>query len=265
MSRVAFPAARLAARWPLALLGLLAAPVVMAQAEEAPAEAWRFQATPYVWMSGLQGDVRPFAAAPTLAVDKSFSELLESLETAAFLTGTARRGHWVLQGDLTHASTADSALLPIGLPASARVRQTTASLTAGHAWRDDPQTGIDLLAGIRHWDVRASVAAPGLGAARSQATFVDPVVAVRWRQALAPRWSSLAYAEVGGLGLGSELSWQLLALANYRARENLFVSMGYRHQQLDYRQRGKRLDVALSGPMLGVTWVFGHGRGDAPL
>ena len=240
---------------PLALI-LLAAP--LAAAETLRDEHWRFQLTPYVWMSGLQGQVRPSAHAPLVEVDKSFSQLMDSLDAAAFVTGTARRGALVVQADLTHAATSDAVPLPLGLAARAKVSQSSATLTAGYAWVADERRGIDLLAGIRYWDINAAVAVPGVAAARSDSTFVDPVAGVRWRQQLAPRWSSMAYVDVGGFGLGSDVTWQLLALANYQASEQVFVSLGYRHQQLDYRDKGKRLDVALSGPMLGLTWRFGQ-------
>ena len=49
---------------------------------------------------------------------------------------------------------------------------------------------------------------------------------------------------------GPDATWQLLALANYQASEQVFVSLGY-------RDKGKRLGVALSGPMLGLTWRLG--------
>lgn len=248
----------------LATLLLATAVVPLAQAETVRDDSWRFQATPYVWMSGMEGQVRPFRSAPTADVDKSFSELMDSLDAAAFITGTARRGNFVMQADLTHAATSDSTPLPMGLAANVKVRQTSATLTAGYAVRADERTGVDLLAGIRYWDINAAVQVPGLLSARSDSSFVDPIAGVRWRQLLSPRWSSLAYADVGGFGLGSDATWQVLALANYQATEQWFVSMGYRHQRLDYRDQGKRLDVALSGPMLGVTYRFGAGR-SAPL
>ena len=246
---------------PLALI-LLAAP--LARAETLRDEPWRFQLTPYVWMSGLQGQVRPSAHAPLVDVDKSFPELMDSLDAAAFVTGTARRGRLVVQADLTHAASSDAVPLPLGLSARARLRQTSVTLTAGYAWLADEHRGIDLLAGIRYWDIHAAAAVPGVVAAHSDSSIVDPVAAVRWRQQLSPRWSSVAYVDVGGFGLGSDASWQVLALANYQASEQLFVSLGYRHQQLDYRDSGKRLDVALSGPMLGLTWRWGGQRGREP-
>ncbi len=119
------------------------------------------------------------------------------------------------------------------------------------------------MAGLRYWNIQAAVNVPPHASARSPSSFVDPVVAVRWRQTLAPRWSSLVYADLGGFGVGSRSTWQWLALANYRASDNLHLSMGYRHLRVDYGERGRRLDVALSGPMLGATWQFGSPRNSA--
>ncbi|KRG66403.1 hypothetical protein ABB26_00655 [Stenotrophomonas humi] len=252
----------------LALLAMGGIPLAQAQSAEAgdvAADAWRFQATPYVWMSGMEGQVRPFRSAPMADVHKSFSELMDSLDAAAFITGTARRGNFVLQADVTHASTSDAAPLPIGVVAKVKVRQSSATVTAGYAWMATERTGIDLMGGLRYWDISAAVNVPGLVSARSDASFVDPIAALRWRQALAPRWSSVAYVDVGGFGVGSDATWQVVALANYQANDNLFLSMGYRHLSVDYRDSGKRLDVSLSGPMLGLTYRFGPGRSTGPL
>lgn len=237
------------------VLWLLAVPPAHAE------DGWRVQATPYVWMSGLEGQVRPFARAPLVTLDKSFSEVLDNLDAAAFLTATARRERFVLQADVTQARSSDSAPLPIGLDAGLTLRQRSASVTAGYSRPATDQATLDLMAGVRHWDIHAAVAVPGLLAARSDSTFVDPIVALRWHQALSARWSSVAYADWGGFGVGSDSTWQLLALANYQASKRVYLSAGYRHQQLDYRDAGKRIDVALSGPMLGLTWRWGNTAG----
>lgn len=255
-------------RLSLAMLLLATCSVPFAQAQAADggdADAWRFQATPYVWMSGMEGQVRPFRSAPMANVHKSFSELMDSLDAAAFVTGTARRGAFVLQADVTHASTSDSTPLPIGIAADVKVRQSSVTVTAGYAWMTTERTGIDLMGGLRYWDISAAVNVPAVVSARSDTSFVDPIAAVRWRQSLAPRWSSVTYVDVGGFGMGSDATWQVLALANYQASDNLFLSVGYRHLSVDYRDSGKRLDVALSGPMLGVTYRFGPGRSSGPL
>lgn len=248
-------------RLSLATMLLATAVTPLAMADTAGGDdGWRFQATPYVWMSGLEGQVRPFRGAPLADVHKSFSELMDNLDAAAFVTGTARRGDFVLQADLTHAATSDAAALPLGLQANVKVKQSSATVTAGYAWMATEATGVDLMAGLRYWDINAAVNVPGVASARSSSSFVDPIAAVRWRQAISPRWSGVAYVDVGGFGVGSDSTWQVLALANYQARENLYLSVGYRHLSVDYRDRGRRLDVDLAGPMLGLTYLFGKGQ-----
>lgn len=219
-------------------------------------ESWRVQLTPYVWMTGLEGHIRPVSGGPTAHVDNSFSDILQNLDAALFLTGTARKGRLVVQGDFSYASTSDSAKLPFGLSAHAKVRQTSATLTGGYNWQLAPSTSVDLMAGMRLWDIKASVRVPGLAATQSTTHFVDPIVAARWRQDWAPQWSTLVYLDAGGFGVGSDSTWQAVGAVNYQWSENLFFSLGYRHLHVNYRDDGKRLDFNQSGPMLGATLKF---------
>ena len=227
-----------------------------AAAQTAEAQAWRTQLTPYVWMTGLQGHIQPVSGAPTVQVDKSFSEVLENLDAAFFVSGTARKDRWVLHGDFSHASTSSAEPLPMGLSARAKVRQSSLTLTGGRNWQLTPQSSVDLLGGVRVWDIHAQVQVPGVASAQSNTSFVDPVVAVRWRYDFDKQWSSLLYADAGGFGVGSDVTWQALASINYQWRENIYLSLGYRHLSVDYRSGGKRLDFSQTGPLLGVTFKY---------
>jgi hypothetical protein len=218
-------------------------------------EDWRFQITPYVWMSGLDGQVQPFRGAPTAHVEKSFADVLSNLNAAAFVTGSARKGRLVLHGDLSHASTSDSAALPMGLFADARVRQTSMTLAAGRNWQEG-RSSFDLLGGVRLWEIQARVNVAGLASARSNSSFTDPILAARWRYELAPQWSSLVYVDAGGFGVGSDSTWQWLGTLNYQWRENVYWSLGYRYLRVNYRSDGKRLDFSQGGPLLGITFRF---------
>lgn len=145
---------------------LLAGTPAWAQ-DKTAADAWRFQLTPYVWMTGLDGSVRPFRGAPTVNVNKSFTDILEDLDAAAFVNGTARKGQYVLQGDFSYAATSDKAALPLGLSANAKIRQTSLTMTGGHNWMLSPQSSVDLMAGLRLWQIKAEVSVPGVGSAQS--------------------------------------------------------------------------------------------------
>lgn len=227
-----------------------------ALAQSAQGDAWRFQVTPYLWMTGLEGHIRPYQGAPLVHVDKSFSDVLDKLDAAVFVSGTARKGRWVLQGDFSHAASSDSARLPYGLTAQAKLRQTSMTMTGGYNWQIGQRSSVDLLGGLRLWDIQAQVRVPGVAQTQSHTFFADPVVAVRWRYDIAPRWSSLVYADAGGLGIGSDATWQMLGTLNYQWREQVHVSAGYRHLHVNYRHSGKRLDFSQGGPLLGLTFRF---------
>ena len=136
------------------------------------------------------------------------------------------------------------------------MRQSSLTLTGGYNWQLAPQSSVDLMGGVRVWDIHAHVQVPGVAAAQSNTSFVDPVVAVRWRYDLGSQWSSLLYADAGGFGLGSDATWQALASINYQWRDSIYLSLGYRHLSVDYRSGGKRLDFSQSGPLLGVTLKY---------
>lgn len=239
--------------------GLSAVCPVLGNAQNVPmqdADAWRFQITPYVWMIGMNGHVRPASGLPSLHVDKPFSEIWKSLDAAFFLNATARKDRWVVHGDMSHAVTSDDAALPIGLTGHAKIKQTSVSLLGGYTWLQAPQTVVDAMAGVRWWSIRAQAQVPPILQASSNTAFADPVLALRWHQDWAPRWSTVVYGDVGGFGVGSRQTWQALATLNYQITPQAYVSVGYRHLSVDYRKNGKTLDFSMAGPMLGATWRF---------
>lgn len=151
-------------------------------------------------MTGLQGDIRPARHAPTAHVSQSFSDVLSDLDAAVFLNATARKGRHVLHADGSYTTLSDTASLPMGLKARAKVTQSALTLSGGYSWQLSPEGSLDVLAGVRWWSIRATVQVQPLLQVQTKDTFADPIVAVRWRHQVPPRWSTLVYADVGGLG-----------------------------------------------------------------
>lgn len=223
----------------------------------AMAEEWRGQVTPYVWASGLGGDVTPFSGAPTLRFDKSFSDVLEDLDAAFFLSAYARRDRFVVLGDLSYSASSRSGLIPPGLPASGELRQRSLTLAAGWRAIDAGGLALDVLGGMRAWRIEAEVSVAGGAISRSGSReFIDPIVALRANYTLAPRWSAIAYIDHGVTGMGSDSTTQVVATVNYQMTDRAYVSAGYRRLDVDYRSGGTRMDATMAGPLLGLTWRF---------
>ncbi len=226
-----------------------------AQAQDG--QGWSFQITPYVWGSGISGEVAPLAGGPTVEFDSGLPEVLEDLDGAFFLSGYARNGRLVILGDVSSSGSSREGVVPPGLPASGEVSQRSVTLATGVHSQTDPRATLDLLVGLRRWDLEASAAAPLVGlSAETEASFTDPIIAARANVALADRYSAILYADVGGFGVGSEATGQVVGTLNYAVTERFYVSGGWRWLHVDYEGEGTGLEATLSGPLLGATWRF---------
>lgn len=234
---------------------VIAATVMIAPASHA--QEWNGQVTLYGWGAGVSGDFTPFTGAPTLSFDASLRDVLEDLDAAFFATGLATYGDLVLFGDLTYSAASRDGLVPPGIPASGELTMRSLTLAAGRRFDAGGGSHIDVLGGLRAWSIDGLVSVPAVSVdVAPTAEFVDPIIAVRGSAPLSDRWSLLGYADLGGFGVGSELTWQAAVTANYQAAENLFLSVGYRHLHVDYRDGGTVFEGAMSGPLLGATWHF---------
>lgn len=244
-----------------------------------------FQISPYVWMTGLKGDVSPFKLAPTVEVDKSFGDVLKDIDFAGFVDFYYRQDRFVFSGDIMYVNVSDAqAVGPkrfdasiIGLPldfdisnAKIKVNSTTfnSTLTAGYRLVDEPNVSFDLLGGVRLWrvsnevSIAANVSLDGLPIAdgtlslKKSFGWVDPIIAARSMIAITDKISVLLNADIGGFGAGSKLTWQVLGTVNYSFNENWAASIGYKHMAVNYDRGGRVFDTKLSGPVMAVTYRF---------
>ncbi|WP_312412932.1 hypothetical protein [Shinella sp.] len=241
---------------------------------------WALQITPYMWATGLDGDISPFRRAPTLSVEKSFSDVIDDLNFGGFVNIWGRYDRFVLSGDVMYVNTTDSkATGPLqalqipgiaAIPAGARIdadvdtREFMATLQGGYRVIDTPELSLDALGGARFWyisnDVSVTASYPGLGriSASHEESFgwVDPVIGARLFVNLTDKLSIQGQIDIGGFGVGSDLTWSALATVNYTFTDNLSVSAGYKVLDVDYEHDGHVFDTRLSGPVLGLTYRF---------
>jgi hypothetical protein len=245
-----------------------------------PHSDWALQITPYMWATGLDGEISPFRRAPTLQVEKSFSDVMDDLNFGGFINIWGRYDRFVLSGDVMYVNTTDSkatgplpALQIPGLaaiPGGARIdadvdtREFMATLQGGYRVIDTPEFTLDALGGARFWyisnDVSVTASHPLLGriSASHEESFgwVDPVVGARLFVNLTDKLSMQGQIDIGGFGVGSDLTWSALATVNYTFTDNLSVSAGYKVLDVDYEHDGHVFDTRLSGPVLGLTYRF---------
>lgn len=227
------------------------------------------QVTPYLWATGLEGNISPFRRAPVIGIEKSFADTVDDLNFGGFVNLWARSGPWVFSGDLMYSDTSDGhgfgavppLPVPPGTPIAADVdtRQFTATLQGGYRVLDSGDFTFDALGGLRYWHISNEVTVRALSLSHSYKEsfgWADPVIGARLFKRLNERLSLQAQADIGGFGVGADFTWSVLMTVNYLISDKFSAAFGYKVLDVDYANDGHVFDAQLRGPVLGLTWRF---------
>ncbi len=86
--------------------------------------------------------------------------------------------------------------------------------------------------------------------------WVDPFVGTRARWNLNQDIFLAARADIGGFGVGSELTWQAAASLGWQINEAWSAELGYRHLDADYEDGAFLYDMASSGVFVSCGFEF---------
>lgn len=86
--------------------------------------------------------------------------------------------------------------------------------------------------------------------------WIDPIVGVRGQYNFNERFFAAVYGDIGGFGVGSDLTWQVSGSLGYNFNKNVFTELGYRYLHTDYSNGGFKYDVATSGVFVGLGFNF---------
>jgi len=94
------------------------------------------------------------------------------------------------------------------------------------------------------------------------ADWVDPMLGLQYNAPFADDWRLNLRGDIGGFGIGSDLSYQVLANVHWQANERIGLVIGYRLIGFDYEDGNKgsanyqRFDLTEQGPLVGMTISF---------
>jgi hypothetical protein len=241
-------------------LALLCGNEVVAQS--APPSDWTFRFAPNVWTSGLEGTIRTRERIPPVEADANFFDILENLDIALMLTGEVRYKRFVFLTDVNYLklSTDGGTSGPLFSGFDAENKTFFISAGAGYRVYDAAPFGLDVLAGLRFWNIDNKLTLnPGLlpkvtaGASQS---WTDPIIGLRGTADLGSGFYTAIYTDIGGFGVASRFSWQIQGLVGYEFGSSAAAQIGYRHLSVDYRDGAFIWDVDLSGPLIGLSFRF---------
>ncbi|MBR0670551.1 porin family protein [Neoroseomonas soli] len=244
----------------LVALALPAAPARAQQPAAAPDE-WTFTLSPYVWFSGLGGEVTTAAGSESFAAD--FGDIFGTMKFSAMGLFEARRGNFSLVVDTLYLNLQQGVPVPghgAFSGASARTQSAEVSAIGLYTVAQGQGGRFELGGGVRAWwfDTELTLDAgrlPGRSVDNS-VSWVDPVIAARGVVRLNDSLAITGYGDIGGFGAGSQLTYQLMATLDWQITANISASVGYRWIHIDYDKGRSDISLDMAGPIIGASLRF---------
>ena len=251
----------------LMLAAASAMPVHAAGADE---DRWQVEFTPYLFASGLHGSTG--TQQVTADVNTAFSDMIQNLDKGFMGTLEVRRDRWGFILDGLYFKLKNEGTRSWGGPGGIgsatgdlEISPTMQMYQLSAAYRLDGKVATDLIVAGRYTQLDADLnlvtTTGGLlpGGTRSLSasqSWWDPVIGVRVILPFAQRWSAMLYGDIGGFGVGSDLTYQGIAGVNWQFSEHFSAKVGYRYLYQDYENNGFVWKMAAYGPYIGVGIRF---------
>ena len=235
----------------------ISAVLALALPMSAQAGDWTHSVSVYGWFPALDSTIG--TAFGDLDMSVSAKDLISNLDMAFMGAYEANNGQWGFVGDLFYSDISSSKPGPFGFASADLDLELT--ILSGFATYRISQTDtsiVDLYGGLRAYDMTVDGqfnggANPTFGGAD---TWVDPVIGIRGRWSLSEKWGFTALLDLGGFGIGSDMSGQFLGTFDYAINDRWDFRFGYRYLAIDKPIGGRDNRIDLHGPILGASYTF---------
>jgi len=225
-----------------------------------PENPWSFTLTPYGWATSITGTMS--AGDLSADVDVSFKDVLKHLDMTFMMAAEFRYKRWGFAGDLVYARLHDDIAPPVGLLYSSThevLKETIVTLELSYRVVDSKPAFLDVFAGARVYDIYSQIVLRprldrrGVNASATE-TWADPIFGLRGRYYVSRAVFLNLYGDIGGFGVGSDLSWQVLGGIGIQTARWCDVELGYRALGFNYDPGRTKQDLTTHGPIIG--WVI---------
>jgi hypothetical protein len=246
----------------LSILVNLALPASLMARDTDRTDQWQFMVEPYFWMAGIDGSTKN---GTDFSVD--INDILDNLQFAFMGTVGAKTGKWSFLVDTIYMDVKGSQDTSVGVlnrtintSAEVEVKSWVVTPVIGYSVIDCNKGKLDIVAGARYLNVQVDVNLNLDAAYRSFApersgsdNIWDGIVGVKGEIALYEQLYMPLYLDIGTGN--SDFTWQVAGGLGYRFSA-CDVIAGYRYLSWDFDDSSPINDMNLSGPYVGVKFVF---------
>jgi hypothetical protein len=215
-------------------------------------DSWNVEVTPFFWGIAFNG-TSSVGRLPALDVDMSASDMLDNFNMGVAVFAVAQKGKMSLLSEFTYLSlgTEDDILL-----GSVSQNLDTYLAMAAAAYRLPFPLTTDIYGGLRFVRMDISSELNGREAIAGDRDWIDPIVGVHLALPFSESLSFNLHADVGGFGVGSDLTYMIMPALKYQFTDTFSGKMAWRWLDIDYDNDAFAMDMLISGPMLGVAFSW---------
>ena len=250
--------------WPIVPLFLLMAITCYAQDSTQTQNRWRFLVEPYLMGPNMKGTVG-IGTLPEVDVNASAGDIFSHLKGGFMLYAEAQNGTWALSSDLLYMKVSQDAepgrAINSGNVTVSETAWELAGLRTILPWLEGGIAGRMLWIGVDAEIVRNMIGGKTETLSGSmEKNWFDPLLVVRMKLPDAGKWQLQLRGDIGGFGVGSDLTWQVQAYAGYRFSELFQATVGYRSLAINYEKGDGadrfKYDVTTFGPVVKLGFNF---------
>lgn len=225
---------------------------------------WNYLFEPYLLFPNMRGTVG-LADLPEVTVDASTNAIFGHLKMGAMLYAEASNDKWAIGSDIIYMSLAQG-LKPgeyywSGEVTAKQFAWEVSGLRKVKPWLELGVGGIlnSVNSGV---DVQlALIGGPPVFKSKEMTkTWFDPMLITRIKSKAGEKFVYQFRGEIGGFGIGSDLAWQIQAVAGYQFSKLFSITGGYRIISLDYKtgsgQDYFHYNIDTSGPTVRFGFQF---------
>jgi hypothetical protein len=235
------------------------------QGRDAEDHGWSFTLAPYLWLSGIDGDLKVRGNETT--IDADFGDIMDYFDFGTQIHFEAWKDDmWGIFVDPTF----------IKFSSDAKVRSATIELEEdyflfefGGFYRlmdkpvgssEDRIMSLEALFGGRYTDLAATLGFKDGPNVEGDKDWFDLFIGARLRADVSTKLDLMLRTDVGGFGMGSDFTWTVSGLLGYHFNPAIAAWFGYKAQGVDYDEgtgdKQFMYDVIMHGPILGIGFSF---------
>ena len=236
---------------------------ISANAQDSSKKSWSFLAEPYIMLPYINGTTG-IGNYPDIKVSADPGDVFMRLEIGAMLDFEARHNKWALGTDFIYMSLhQDINGKNLNFLGQLEVKQLSWELSA--LYKVLPWLEAGAGARYNNIDARSTVdflpqGGPVENEKSGSESWVDPIVIGRITAPLHGKWIANVRGDIGGFGVGSNLTWQINPILGFRFSKLFQLSASYRVISVDYDKGNESTrflyDMITSGPVLRFGFNF---------